>query len=144
MIHQFLLKYFLGKAASCGDNMIKIHELNDLKETSNVITLDDERGLDHMDWSEDGQLLAVSTAKVRDDSKFFFYFRGSTTKCRIPPPPPLGLREFIYIFQFVSVHFTLIMVFFQPLIKNIFPKKHQKLKSDPKNVMHLHIYEYVI
>ena len=54
----------VGKAASCGDNMIKIHELNDLKETSNVITLDDERGLDHMDWSEDGQLLAVSTAKV--------------------------------------------------------------------------------
>ena len=44
--------------------MIKIHELNDLKETSNVITLDDERGLDHMDWSEDGQLLAVSTSKV--------------------------------------------------------------------------------
>ncbi|XP_023331956.1 WD repeat-containing protein 19 [Eurytemora carolleeae] len=53
----------IGKAASCGDNMIKIHELNDLKETSNVITLDDERGLDHMDWSEDGQLLAVSTSK---------------------------------------------------------------------------------
>jgi len=53
----------IGKAASCGDNSIKIHELNDLKDTSNVITLDDERGLDHMDWSEDGQLLAVSTSK---------------------------------------------------------------------------------
>ena len=53
----------IGKAASCGDNTIKIHELNDLKDTSNVITLDDERGLDHMDWSEDGQLLAVSTNK---------------------------------------------------------------------------------
>merc|ERR1719225_963579 len=32
----------IGKAASCGDNSIKIHELNDLKDTSNVITLDDE------------------------------------------------------------------------------------------------------
>ena len=53
----------INKAASCGDNTIKIHELNDLKDTSNVITLDDERGLDHMDWSEDGQLLAVSTSK---------------------------------------------------------------------------------
>ena len=53
----------IGKAASCGDNTIKIHELNDLKDTSNVIALDDERGLDHMDWSEDGQLLAVSTSK---------------------------------------------------------------------------------
>ena len=53
----------INKAASCGDNTIKIHELNDLKDTSNVISLDDERGLDHMDWSEDGQLLAVSTSK---------------------------------------------------------------------------------
>ena len=53
----------LGKAASCGDNMIKIHELSDLKETSSVITLDDERGLENMDWSEDGQLLAVTTSK---------------------------------------------------------------------------------
>ena len=53
----------INKAASCGDNTIKIHELSDLKDTSNVITLDDERGLDHMDWSEDGQLLAVSTSK---------------------------------------------------------------------------------
>ena len=86
MIHQFLLKYFLGKAASCGDNMIKIHELNDLKETSNVITLDDERGLDHMDWSEDGQLLAVSTAKVRDDSKFFLEVRPLSVGYRPPIP----------------------------------------------------------
>ena len=43
---------------------MKIHELTDLKDTSNVLTLDDERGLDNMDWSEDGQLLAVSTSKV--------------------------------------------------------------------------------
>ena len=53
----------INKAASCGDNTIKIHELSDLKDTSNVISLEDERGLDHMDWSEDGQLLAVSTSK---------------------------------------------------------------------------------
>ena len=42
---------------------MKIHELHDLKDTANVITLDDERGLDQMEWSEDGQLLAVSTTK---------------------------------------------------------------------------------
>lgn len=53
----------LGKAASCGENTIKIHELHDLKDTSNVITLDEERSLEHMEWSEDGQLLAVSTSK---------------------------------------------------------------------------------
>jgi WD repeat-containing protein 19 len=55
----------VGKAASCGDNTVKIHELTDLKDTSHVLSLDDERGLDNMDWSEDGQLLAVSTTKVR-------------------------------------------------------------------------------
>ncbi|XP_076036473.1 intraflagellar transport protein Oseg6 [Oratosquilla oratoria] len=51
----------LNKAASCGDNIIKIHELTDLKETFAVITLDDERGLEWLDWSDDGQLLAVAT-----------------------------------------------------------------------------------
>jgi WD repeat-containing protein 19 len=35
----------VGKAASCGENTIKIHELHDLKDTSNVINIDDERGL---------------------------------------------------------------------------------------------------
>ena len=53
----------IGKAASCGDNTVKVHELHDLKETSNVINIDDERGLDNIEWSEDGQLLAVSTSK---------------------------------------------------------------------------------
>ena len=52
-----------GISISTSINTIKIHELSDLKDTSNVISLDDERGLDHMDWSEDGQLLAVSTSK---------------------------------------------------------------------------------
>jgi WD repeat-containing protein 19 len=35
----------VGKAASCGENTIKVHELHDLKDTSNVINIDDERGL---------------------------------------------------------------------------------------------------
>ena len=38
----------IGKAASCGDNTVKVHELHDLKETSNVINIDDERGLDNI------------------------------------------------------------------------------------------------
>lgn len=28
-----------------------------------MINIDDERGLDNIEWSEDGQLLAVSTSK---------------------------------------------------------------------------------
>lgn len=61
----------IEKAASCGDNTVKIHELHDLKDTANVITLDDERGLDQMEWSEDGQLLAVSTTKGKVKLPFF-------------------------------------------------------------------------
>ncbi|TMS23823.1 WD repeat-containing protein 19 [Larimichthys crocea] len=54
----------LNKAASCGDNSIKIHELSELKYISNVVRLDDEtKGLDQLSWTDDGQLLAVSTQK---------------------------------------------------------------------------------
>ncbi|XP_046339799.1 WD repeat-containing protein 19-like isoform X2 [Haliotis rufescens] len=53
----------LNKAASCGDNCIKVHDLSDLKEMYAIITLDDERGLDKIGWTDDGQLLAVSTQR---------------------------------------------------------------------------------
>ncbi|KAK6172308.1 hypothetical protein SNE40_015995 [Patella caerulea] len=52
-----------NKAASCGDNCIKIHDLSDLKEMYAIITLEDERGLDKISWTDDGQLLALSTQK---------------------------------------------------------------------------------
>ncbi|KAG8591695.1 hypothetical protein GDO81_000268 [Engystomops pustulosus] len=54
----------LNKAASCGDNCIKIHDLTELKEMYAIITLDDEtKGLDKLSWTDDGQLLAVSTQR---------------------------------------------------------------------------------
>ncbi|XP_028834024.1 WD repeat-containing protein 19 isoform X2 [Denticeps clupeoides] len=54
----------LNKAASCGDNCIKIHDLTELKEMYAVINLDEEtKGLDQLSWTEDGQLLAVSTQR---------------------------------------------------------------------------------
>ena len=65
----------IEKAASCGDNTVKIHELHDLKDTANVITLDDERGLDQMEWSEDGQLLAVSTTKGTISIRLLTYLK---------------------------------------------------------------------
>ena len=40
---------------------IKIHELTELKETHAVLVLDDEPGVDWLEWSDDGQLLAVAT-----------------------------------------------------------------------------------
>ena len=42
---------------------IKIHDLSDLKEMYAIITLEDERNLDKIRWTDDGQLLAVSTNK---------------------------------------------------------------------------------
>ncbi|NXY87829.1 WDR19 protein, partial [Alcedo cyanopectus] len=54
----------LNKAASCGDNCIKIHELSDLREMYAIINLDDEnKGVDQLAWTDDGQLLAVSTRR---------------------------------------------------------------------------------
>nr|CAD7198123.1 unnamed protein product [Timema douglasi] len=51
----------LGKVASCGDNCVKIHDMSNLSETSSVISLEQENGIEHLSWSKDGQLLALST-----------------------------------------------------------------------------------
>ncbi|KAL9972694.1 hypothetical protein ACROYT_G019054 [Oculina patagonica] len=52
----------LNKAASCGDNCVKIHDLAEMKEIYAIITLEDAGGrLDKISWTDDGQLLAVST-----------------------------------------------------------------------------------
>lgn len=40
---------------------VKVHDLTNLQETSNVITLSQETGVDGVEWSTDGQLLAVCT-----------------------------------------------------------------------------------
>ncbi|NXN95131.1 WDR19 protein, partial [Rhinopomastus cyanomelas] len=54
----------LNKAASCGDSCIKIHELSDLREMYAIINLDEEhKGADQLSWTDDGQLLAVSTQR---------------------------------------------------------------------------------
>ncbi|XP_038608395.1 WD repeat-containing protein 19-like [Tachyglossus aculeatus] len=54
----------LNKAATCGDNCIKIHDLSELKEMYAIINLDDEnKGLGTLSWTDDGQLLATSTQR---------------------------------------------------------------------------------
>ncbi|XP_047124984.1 WD repeat-containing protein 19 isoform X1 [Hydra vulgaris] len=63
-LNDIAISLSLKKAASCGDNVVKIHELNDLKEIFAIITVEDAGGsLDKVEWTEDGQLLAVSTQK---------------------------------------------------------------------------------
>ncbi len=54
----------MNKAASCGDNCIKTYELQDIKDVESIMNLDDGQGQinsHRLDWSEDGQLLALST-----------------------------------------------------------------------------------
>lgn len=51
----------LGQVASCGDNAVKVHDMSNLQDTVTVHTLDGEGNVEHVAWSEDGQLLAVST-----------------------------------------------------------------------------------
>ncbi|KAJ8410983.1 hypothetical protein AAFF_G00180180 [Aldrovandia affinis] len=54
----------LNKAASCGDSCIKIHDLTELKEMYAIVNLDDEtKGLDQLSWTDDGQLLAISSQR---------------------------------------------------------------------------------
>ncbi|XP_005392043.1 PREDICTED: WD repeat-containing protein 19 [Chinchilla lanigera] len=54
----------LNKAASCGDNCIKIHDLSELRDMYAIVNLDDEnKGLGTLSWTDDGQLLALSTQR---------------------------------------------------------------------------------
>ncbi|XP_004642695.2 WD repeat-containing protein 19 isoform X2 [Octodon degus] len=54
----------LNKAASCGDNCIKIHDLSELRDLYAIVNLDDEnKGLGTLSWTDDGQLLALSTQR---------------------------------------------------------------------------------
>ncbi|XP_070253925.1 WD repeat-containing protein 19 [Myotis yumanensis] len=54
----------LNKVATCGDNCIKIHGLAELKDMYAIINLDDEiKGLSTLSWTDDGQLLALSTQR---------------------------------------------------------------------------------
>ena len=42
---------------------MRIHDLQDLKQMYAIVTLDDERSLDRIEWSDDGQLMAVSSPR---------------------------------------------------------------------------------
>lgn len=51
-----------GKAATCGGDCVKIHDLSDMKDVYAIINLDDDRGqIDRLKWSTDGKFLTIST-----------------------------------------------------------------------------------
>lgn len=49
------------KAATGGDNQVKVYEMTDMKEISAIINLEERP--ESINWTDDGQLLAVSTVK---------------------------------------------------------------------------------
>ncbi|XP_030375229.1 WD repeat-containing protein 19 [Scaptodrosophila lebanonensis] len=52
----------LDIVASCGDDNIKIHSITNLQETEHIITVPDHASVQMIDWSPDGQLMAVTTS----------------------------------------------------------------------------------
>ncbi|XP_012499967.1 PREDICTED: WD repeat-containing protein 19 [Propithecus coquereli] len=58
------VSHTLNKVATCGDNSIKMYDLAELKDVYAIVNLDDEnKGLGAMSWTDDGQLLALSTQR---------------------------------------------------------------------------------
>ncbi|XP_054709280.1 LOW QUALITY PROTEIN: WD repeat-containing protein 19-like [Uloborus diversus] len=50
-----------NKVIGCGDgNKIKVYDLRNLQDMLHMVTIDDERLVDCIQWSDDGELLAVS------------------------------------------------------------------------------------
>lgn len=55
------LSQAVGKVATCGDNTIKVHSLQNLEETETLISVTSESGISNIEWSTDGTMLAVVT-----------------------------------------------------------------------------------
>ncbi|XP_014214190.1 WD repeat-containing protein 19 [Copidosoma floridanum] len=51
----------IGKVVTCGDNNLKIHNLQNCEETEKVITVSGETGVSLVSWSMDGSMLAAVT-----------------------------------------------------------------------------------
>ena len=60
-MNDIALNNIAGKVATCGDNSVKIHSLQSLEETEQVITIAGETGILTVEWSADGSMLAAVT-----------------------------------------------------------------------------------
>ena len=64
VLNDISISFTLSKAASIGDNCVKLYDLKDLQDTYAIINLEVESGSLHkLEWSSDGQLLSVATTK---------------------------------------------------------------------------------
>ena len=55
------ISQIIGKIATCGDNTIKIHNLQNLEETEKLISVSGETGISTVEWSMDGTMIATVT-----------------------------------------------------------------------------------
>lgn len=55
------MNQLVGKVATCGDNTIKVHSLQNLEETETLISVTGDNGISSIEWSTDGTMLAVVT-----------------------------------------------------------------------------------
>ncbi|XP_039955569.1 WD repeat-containing protein 19 [Bactrocera tryoni] len=72
----------LDIVASCGDDTIKIHSITNLQETEKIITVPDHSGVQMIDWSSDGQLLAVTSMA----GTVYIYVTKLTVLYAVSPP----------------------------------------------------------
>ncbi|XP_033222946.1 WD repeat-containing protein 19 isoform X2 [Belonocnema kinseyi] len=60
-LNDIALNNIAGKVATCGDNTVKVHSLQSLEETEKVINIAGETGVNIVEWSADGTMLAAVT-----------------------------------------------------------------------------------
>ncbi|XP_025602592.2 WD repeat-containing protein 19 isoform X2 [Athalia rosae] len=60
-LNDIALSRVAGKIVTCGDNTLKVHSIQNLEETNRVITLTGETGVNKVEWSSDGNMLAAAT-----------------------------------------------------------------------------------
>ena len=60
-LNDISLNLVTNKIVTCGDNNLKIHDLQSLEETEKVISVSGEAGVSKVSWSDDGSMLAAAT-----------------------------------------------------------------------------------
>lgn len=61
---------------------VKIHSTLNLQETVNIITMPDQNGVQNIEWSNDGQLLAASTLQ----GSIYVFVTKLHALCAVSPP----------------------------------------------------------
>lgn len=96
---------------------IKIHSITNLQETEKIITVPDHSGVQMIDWSSDGQLLAVTSMA----GTVYIYVTKLTVLYAVSPPRIAILSSLsevsIYVYSPEKVYIArLIFYFFEKVL----------------------------